>query len=128
MVGLDVTRQVVVHGEEIRRLGQVDAPLASWLHDALAFYLEFHHTYEKLDGCVVNDVLPIAELLRPGTLTFESMSLVVDHDEGAKRGRTRVDSTGAGVPTRVATSVRADAARQLLFERVLPWLAPVGAA
>jgi inosine-uridine nucleoside N-ribohydrolase len=119
LVGLDVTRQIVLRGDEIERLGQVKKDLARWFHDALRFYLEFHRTHEQLDGCVVNDVLPIAALIRPDVLGFESQRLVVDLETGDHRGHTRVDPEGRRV--RVATTVNADAVRELLFERVLPW-------
>ncbi len=125
LVGLDVTRSIVVTGEEIARLGQVVDPDARWLHAALEFYRAFHKKHEGLDGCVINDVLPIAALVRPESLTFDEVRLAVDLDAGDTRGRTREDPKG---PTaHVATAVRAGPVRQLLFERVLPWLAPVTA-
>ena len=120
MVGLDVTRQVVLTGEEIDRLGQVDAPLARWLHAALRFYLEFHRKYDKLDGCVINDILPIAELLQPGVLAFEPLQVRVGLENGDNRGRTKAHPDGAKVD--VATAVQAEAVRGLLFDRVLTWL------
>jgi inosine-uridine nucleoside N-ribohydrolase len=121
LVGLDVTRKVVLTGDEVARLGQVDAPLAKWLHGALRFYLEFHRQYERLDGCVINDVLPIAELIEPGVLTFEPSRLAVGLDEGDQRGRTKVHPDGARADA--ATEVQAEQVRGLVFERVLPWLA-----
>ena len=39
---------------------------------------------------------------------------------GDDRGRTRVDPTGS--QTRVALQVRPEPVREMLFERVLPWL------
>ncbi|MGH7645355.1 MAG: nucleoside hydrolase [Gemmatimonadales bacterium] len=118
LVGLDVTRRVLVSGAEIERLGH--ATEARWLHDALRFYLEFHRRHEGLDACVVNDVLPIAALIRPDLLTFQPQRLVVDLEDGERRGQTRGDPEGARV--RVATSVRPQLVRALLLERVLPWL------
>lgn len=118
LVGLEVTRRVVVSGAEIERLGHAEG--ARWLHDALRFYLEFHRRHEGFDGCVVNDVLPIAALIRPDLVTFQPQRLVVDLEAGERRGQTRVDPQGAAV--RVATSVRPQLVRALLFERVLPWL------
>lgn len=121
MVGLDVTRQVMLGAEEIARLGQVDDPTAHWLFDALRFYLDFHRQYDKLEGCVINDILPIAALLQPDVLTFEPSRLRVGLETGDQRGRTKVDPDGARV--QVATAVRAEAVRALMFERVLPWVA-----
>src|SRR5207245_9369914 len=44
MVGLDVTRKIVLKASEIERL----ASSSPWLHDALRFYLEFHRKQEGL--------------------------------------------------------------------------------
>src|SRR5438034_4110631 len=71
MVGLDVTRQALLAPQEITRLGTAGAPQARWIQDALRFYMEFHKRAEGLDGCIVNDVLPIAALVKPAALTFE---------------------------------------------------------
>jgi inosine-uridine nucleoside N-ribohydrolase len=125
LVGLDVTRKVVLTGAEIERLGSSDDELAGWLSGALRFYLEFHRQYAKLDGCVINDALPIAELIAPGTLGFESLRLAVDLEEGERRGRTRADPEGAAA--RMATTVRSEVVHRLLLERVLPSLTLSGA-
>jgi len=121
MVGLDVTRQMVLAPHEATRLAQAGTPLATWIEDALRFYIEFHKRQEGLDGCIVNDVLPIAALIEPEALGFEERRLVVDLDEGEHRGRTRVDPAGARV--RVATTVDLARVRRLLSERVFRWAA-----
>jgi inosine-uridine nucleoside N-ribohydrolase len=126
MIGLDVTRRLVVKAKEVDRLAQATDPLAHWLHEALRFYVEFHRAYEKLEGAVVNDVLAIAALLQPDVLTFRDLRLRVDLDAGDNRGRTRVDPEG--VRARVAMDVRPEPVRRLLFERVLPWLVGEAAA
>jgi len=112
LVGLDVTRQAVLAPPEIARL----APQARWIQDALRFYVEFHKRAEGLDGCIVNDIVPIAALINPSVLAFEEQRLVVDLEDGEHRGHTRVDPTGARV--RVATRVDMAAVRPLLVERV----------
>ncbi|HEY6809179.1 MAG TPA: nucleoside hydrolase [Gemmatimonadales bacterium] len=121
MIGLDVTRPIVVGAAEVELLAHAGHPLAAWLHDALAFYVRFHRQYEGLEGCVVNDVLAVAALLEPAVLTFQSLRIAVGLAEGDERGRTQVDPDGARV--RVATDVKVGPVRRLLFERVLPWLA-----
>ena len=126
LVGLDVTRKLVLKGADIDRLGRVDDEMARWLHAALRFYLAFHRKYDDLDGCVINDVLPIAELIAPGTLTFEPLRLTVDLEDGESRGRTRIAADGA--PARMATAVRHEVAHRLLVERVLPAAALAGAS
>ena len=122
LIGLDVTRKLIVKATEVYRLAHAGNPVANWMHDALRFYLEFHRQYEKLEGVVVNDVLAIAALLQPDVLSFQDLRLSVDLDDGDDRGRTRVDPKGS--ISRVALQVRPEPVRQMLFERVLPWLVP----
>ncbi len=114
MIGLDVTRKLVIKGNEVERLAQQ----SPWLHDALRFYVEFHKKQEGLDGAVINDVLAIAYLIQPDVLTFSDLRLTVDLDDGQSRGRTKLDSKGSF--TRVAMEVHPPPVRRMLFERVLP--------
>jgi inosine-uridine nucleoside N-ribohydrolase len=113
MIGLDVTRKIVIKGTEVERLAQH----SPWLHDALRFYVEFHKKQEGLDGAVINDVLAIAYLLQPDVLTFSDLRLTVDLDDGQSRGRTKVNPKGSFA--RVAMEVHPPPVRRLLFERVL---------
>ena len=113
MIGLDVTRKLIMKASEVDRLAQH----APWLHDALRFYVEFHRKQEGLDGAVINDVLAIAYLLQPEVLTFSDLRLRVDLDDGQSRGRTKVDPKGSFA--RVAMEVHTPPVRRLLFERVL---------
>src|SRR5207253_2832370 len=89
--------EMVLAQHETTRLQHAGAPQARWINDALRFYIEFHKQQEGLDGCIVNDVLPIAALLKPAALGFEEQRLVVDLEEGAHRGHTRIDPHGARV-------------------------------
>jgi len=114
MIGLDVTRKIVIKGNEVERLAQS----STWLYDALRFYVEFHRKQEGLDGAVINDVLAIAYLLQPEILTFSDLRLSVNLEDGPSRGRTKLDAKGSF--TRVAMEVQAPPVRRLLFERVLP--------
>lgn len=114
MIGLDVTRKVIMKGNEVERLAQH----SPWLYDALRFYVEFHKKQEGLDGAVINDVLAIAYLMQPDVLTFSDLRISVDLDDGQRRGRTKLDSRGSF--TRVAMAVNPAPVRRMLFERVLP--------
>jgi len=118
MIGLDVTRKVIMKGNEVERLAQH----SPWLHDALRFYVEFHKNQEGLDGAVINDVLAIAYLIQPDVLTFSDLRISVDLDDGQRRGRTRLDPKGWFA--RVAMEVHPPPVRRMLFERVLPAGAP----
>jgi len=120
LVPLDVTRELVMSGAEIATLAHVRDPKAEWLAAALSFYHRFHRQYEGLDGCVINDVLVVAALINPTVLSFQPTRVTVSLDDGDDRGRTLVDPEGW--KARVATGVRPETVRRMLFERVLPWL------
>jgi len=116
LVGLDVTRLVVLSATEIERLPSSPEPLVHWLGQTLRYYSESLRREARPSGCVVNDVLPVVELVAPGTLRCSRFALDIDLGDGEDRGRT-YESPG-GVPTMVATGIDVDRARRLLV-RVL---------
>ena len=112
MVGLDVTRRMTLTAAHVRSLADSTHRLVRWLGRALWFYVEFHRQQERLDGCVVNDVLPIGELIAPGLLGWRTFPLTIDLDDGAHRGHTR--ERDDGTPTPVAMEVDVAGMRDLL--------------
>lgn len=60
MVGLDVTREVVLTPNYIEMLHQFDEPLADVIVGITRFYTDFHWKQERTLGCVINDPLAIA--------------------------------------------------------------------
>ena len=115
MVGLDVTRRMTFPTSVVERLATSPDAVVAWLAQALQFYVEFHRSQERLDGCVVNDVLPIGELIHAGVLSYQDVELLVDLDDGEHRGHTR--ERNGGTVTRVALGVDVPRMRVLL-ERV----------
>jgi inosine-uridine nucleoside N-ribohydrolase len=126
LVGLDVTRRLTLSGSDVARLGAADDPRARWLHDALRFYVDFHRAYEGLDGCVVNDVLPVAAVIDPAVLTLRPLRIAVELADGEHRGRTQVSAGGAHAF--VAVEVNPKPVQALLVERVLPWMRSLSGA
>jgi purine nucleosidase len=120
LVGLDVTRSIQLSGADVNRLREADDPQATWLYEALRFYVTFHKEYEDLNGCVINDVLAIAALIDPTVLTFHQVRLTVGLDDGDNRGRTQDAPRGA--TALMADAVHPRPVRSLLIERVLPWI------
>jgi purine nucleosidase len=112
MVGLDVTRRMVVSRQEVEWLEGRSERLLSWFGKALRLYVEFHQAQETLDGCVVNDILTIGELLHPGLMQFEPFALAVNLSEDESRGRTR--PAEGGNHTMVAMEVEIEIMRNLL--------------
>ena len=113
-VGLDVTRRLMMTAADVEALHET--PRRRWLRDALRQYVLFHRAYEQLDGCVVNDPLVIAELLRPGVVRFERARIDVDMSDGLHRGRTC--ETIDGIAALFGIDADAGSAHQLLDERV----------
>ncbi len=115
MVGLDVTRRLVITAREVDRLASAGHTLIHWLGRALVFYVEFHRRAERLDGCVVNDPLTLGELIDPGLLTAVNVPVEIDLDQGEHRGHTKEHENG--VPTAVAMDVDVPRMR-ILLDRV----------
>ena len=130
MVGLDVTRQLVLPAAAVHRLATHPDPEAQWLGHLVGFYVRFHQEYEGLAGAVINDPLAVALALEPAWGEAEPLPLRVDLADGPARGRTAVGVREAGDPV-VRVYRRFDVARvhalllQHLFGR---WLSPADLA
>jgi inosine-uridine nucleoside N-ribohydrolase len=112
MVVLDVTRRMALSASEVWELAANQDPLLSWLGKALKFYVEAYRRRAQLDGCLLHDVLPVGELIAPGLLTWDMLSMSVDLDDGEHRGHTRAQPNG--VSTRVAGGVDVNLLRGML--------------
>jgi len=112
MVGLDVTRQMVMDEAQIEAAKWSRDPVAIWLGQALSFYFEAQLRQGPTDRCVVHDVLAVGEILSPGLLTCGEFRLTVDLSDGEDRGLTRRDACGS--LTKTAVSLDVDRVRSLL--------------
>jgi len=90
LVGLDVTRRLVITAQGVERLARSPDPDAIWLGRLLGFYVRFHHAQEGLPGAVINDPLAVALALEPSWGTAETLPLAVDLAEAQGRGETLV--------------------------------------
>ena len=97
MVGLDVTRRLVLPAAAVAKLATHADPDARWLGRLLGFYVRFHQEYEGLRGAVINDPLAVALALAPAWGTAERLPIAVDLGAGEDRGRTALG--GPGDPT-----------------------------
>jgi len=88
LVGLDVTRRLVIRAAAVERLAGHRDPQARWLGRLLGHYVRFHHHQEGLHGAVINDPLAVALALRPRWGTAETLHLRVDLAQGTGRGET----------------------------------------
>ncbi|OON95338.1 MAG: nucleoside hydrolase [Epulopiscium sp. Nele67-Bin005] len=91
MVGLDVTRKIVLTPNIIELMHRIDTKMAKFVEDITRFYIDFHWEYEKIIGCVINDPLAVAYFLDPSLCqTIESYVQVVTTGEAI--GQSMVDS------------------------------------
>ncbi len=90
LVGLDVTRRLVITAAGVERLANHPDPEAQWFGRLLGFYVRFHHHQEGLAGAVINDPLAVALALVPGWGSAETLHLTVNLAPGAGRGETTV--------------------------------------
>ncbi|UCG86714.1 MAG: nucleoside hydrolase [Gemmatimonadota bacterium] len=112
MVGLDVTRRMVMRPDEVQSIASSRDPVVRWLGEALQYYVESHARRGRLDGCALNDVVAVGELVSPGLLQVADRRLCIDLDDGEHQGHTRQHS--AGRKTCVAVDVDVEHMRFLL--------------
>lgn len=65
MVGLDVTRQIVLTPELLENMKQRNAYVGNFVEKITKFYFKFHLEWEHLVGCVINDPLAVAYFIDP---------------------------------------------------------------
>jgi inosine-uridine nucleoside N-ribohydrolase len=95
LVGLDVTRRLVLTASGVEKLATRADPEAQWLAALLGFYVRFHHAQEGLAGAVINDPLAVALALRPDWGRAETLPLVVNRADGPGRGEITVGGPAA---------------------------------
>ena len=90
MVGLDVTREIVLTPNYIELINQIGGNIANFIVDITRFYVDFHWKQERTLGCVINDPLAVAYFIdRTLCSGFESNIDVVE--DGAAIGQTLID-------------------------------------
>jgi inosine-uridine nucleoside N-ribohydrolase len=88
MVGLDVTHQVNMRNEILKKFSQLDDPLAVHISKIIGFYQDFFETVNKINGIYVHDSSAIAFLLDRSLFETSEWPIKVDTSEGIGRGKT----------------------------------------
>lgn len=115
IVGLDVTRQMLLPAADVERACAGGAEVR-WWGDLWRFYVEFHRQYEGLDGCILNDPLAVALLLHPEWGQALPVRVDVDCGDGLTRGQTICDRFGlTGKPANAAVYLSVDAGQAMRF-------------
>ena len=91
MVGLDVTRKIVLTPNIIEFINRIEKEKSKFITEITRFYIDFHWQQEGIIGCVINDPLAVAYYIdRNLCKGFDSYVEVV-HD-GVAIGQSIVDS------------------------------------
>ena len=90
MVGLDVTRKIVLTPNSIELINQLDNKIGKFIVDITRFYVDFHWKQERTLGCVINDPLAVAYFVDK-TLCSGVESYLDIVTEGKAIGQTLVD-------------------------------------
>ncbi len=90
MVGLDVTREIVLTPTILEYCCQMNPEVGEYLKTITRFYFDFHWKQERILGCVINDPLAVAYFIDESICEgFKSFTAV--ETEGLSRGQTLVD-------------------------------------
>ena len=122
MVGLDVTRDIILTPNLIELIKQIGGEVAEFIGDITRFYVDFHWEQERTLGCVINDPLAVAYFI-DRTLCEGFTSYLDIVTEGKAVGQTLVDvgefyrKDHNGL---VLTKVDAKKFMIMFLERILP--------
>lgn len=91
MVGLDVTRRIVLTPDLLEYMKRLDLKIGSFTERITKFYFDFHWEWEHMIGCVINDPLAVAYFAdRDLCRGFESFVQI--ETQGISIGQSVVDS------------------------------------
>lgn len=90
MVGLDVTRKIVLTPNIIELIKRFNDDLSKYIVDITRFYVDFHWNQEGIIGCVINDPLAVAYFIDRSLCSGFSAYTEVVHD-GIAMGQSIVD-------------------------------------
>ncbi|KXT83079.1 preQ1-regulated inosine-uridine nucleoside hydrolase [Streptococcus sp. DD11] len=91
MIGLDVTRQIVLTPNLLEYMHFIQPEVAAFVRTITRFYWDFHWKYEHIIGCVINDPLAVAHFLHEDLC--QGFDAFVDlATEGPALGQTVVDA------------------------------------
>ncbi len=91
MVGLDVTRKIVLTPTILEYISRLDNDMGDFIRKITKFYFDFHWKWEHIIGCVINDPLAVAYFIdRNMCKGFDTYVQV--ETQGISMGQTVVDA------------------------------------
>lgn len=119
LVPLDVTHQVVLLREELRRLAQErDSRVFQFIREITVLYFDYQKNKTGLDGGYLHDPTAVAAAIEPGLFIWEPVTIEIRTDE-ENRGRTVIQPAPAeGTRHWVATEVDYQRVIKMFTDRV----------
>lgn len=93
MVGLDVTRRIVLTPNLLAYLRRLDERHGAFVQAITGFYLDFHWEWEHIIGCVINDPLAVA-YFADRTMCSGFLAYTAIETGGISIGQSVVDQMG----------------------------------
>ena len=121
MVGLDVTRKIVLTPDLLEYMCRLNKETGEFVKKITKFYFDFHWEWEHITGCVINDPLAVAYFINP-ELCKGFDSYVQIETEGISLGQSVVDSMNfyrKASNARVLTEVDVYGFFQMFLSRIL---------
>ena len=121
MVGLDVTRKIVLTPNLLEYMCRLNKETGEFVKKITKFYFDFHWEWEHIIGCVINDPLAVAYFINP-ELCKGFDSYVQIETEGISLGQSVVDSMNfyrKASNARVLTEVDVYGFFQMFLSRIL---------
>lgn len=121
MVGLDVTRKIVLTPDLLEYMCRLNKETGEFVKKITKFYFDFHWEWEHIIGCVINDPLAVAYFINP-ELCKGFDSYVQIETEGISLGQSVVDSMNfyrKASNARVLTEVDVYGFFQMFLSRIL---------
>ena len=119
---LDVTYHVIFTQSDVDQLLEHNSAISTFIAEATRFYMEFHKSYQKIQGCVINDPLALALTIRPNFVETQDLYVDVDINSGVSMGKTFADFfniTDQAANIKVALSVQARDFIEFFKERMI---------
>lgn len=123
MIGLDVTHQAIVTGEEAGDLRRRGGPVAAFAADLLDYFQQFHDDVYDFGGSPIHDACAVARVIQPELIETEPMNVQVV-TAGLTAGQTVCDMwsvTGREPNAEVGLGIDAPSFKEMLFQRLLSY-------
>ena len=121
LIPLDATYKCLLTSADIERLNKIDSPIARFVRDVTADYMEFYLKYEGFAGCALHDPLTVAAIIAPELLSIEQHYVNVDISGGVSTGKTYADFMKVAkrpANMKVALDVKGREFVELFIERI----------